>query len=76
MYGHGDFELAQLVMSHKVSLSKWQDKSDKEKNSHVHVLFENKTQERKDIKSTDGILIIPKTSTIAKKAGQHRIIKD
>lgn len=78
LYGHGDYELAPEVSTLKVPISIWHQKTEKEK-EHVYerfLKFRTRVKKENVMASTDGKLIIPYTSTVAKTPGQKRRIKD
>jgi hypothetical protein len=79
LYGHGDYELAPSAMHLRMPLSVWQGKSENEKQSWYSKFLRNKQKIKKHELfqySTDGKLVMPKTTTIAKKPGQKRRLHD
>jgi hypothetical protein len=79
LYGHGDYELAASASSLRVPISVWHQKTETEKQLlfKKFLAFGNKKKPTfTTLASTDGKLLIPKTSTVAKKPGQKRRIVD
>ena len=73
LYGHGDFELNNVVCHMQCTKIIWQNKSQKEKGTLLQkfLLFGlTKQTESSSVTSTDGKLTIPNTGACAKKPGQ------
>ena len=79
LYGHGDFELNNVVCHMQCEKIIWQNKSQKEKDTLLQkfLLFGlKKKPESSSVTSTDGKLTIPNTGAWAKKPGQKKWVKN
>ena len=69
LYGHGDYELANEAVCLKISLSSWQQKTEQEK-ALLYKKFLNfgtKKIAPITVTSSDGKLVLPRTTPLAKK---------
>ena len=76
LHGHGNYQVVPKLKSFVLSSAAWSQKNDDEKANHFQKFLSVSTGKKtKDIRSTDGELKIPATSSIARKPGQHKRVR-